>query len=47
LGILSGYLPFKADLWPVVIRNKVKAKFVDINLVAFERGCSLAATVAK
>jgi len=38
LGVLSNYAPFPVDLWQEMIRTKVKAKFVDINLTAFERG---------
>lgn len=38
LGVMSNYAPFPVDLWQEMIRTKVKAKFVDINLTAFERG---------
>lgn len=38
LGVLSNYLPFEKDLWLEAIKNRVKAKFVDINLTAFEQG---------
>ena len=38
LGVLSNYLPFAKDLWLEAIKSRVKAKFVDINLTAFERG---------
>ena len=38
LGILSNYLPFEVDRWNDVIKKKVKPRFVDINLSAFERG---------
>jgi indolepyruvate ferredoxin oxidoreductase beta subunit len=38
LGVLSNYLPFENELWTDVIKKKVKARFVDINLQAFERG---------
>ena len=38
LGVLSNYLPFDNELWRDVIKTKVKAKLVDINLAAFERG---------
>ncbi len=38
LGVLSNYLPFGNELWTDVIKKKVKARFVDINLQAFERG---------
>jgi indolepyruvate ferredoxin oxidoreductase beta subunit len=38
LGVLSNYLPFADDIWTDVIKRKVKEKFVDINLAAFNRG---------
>ena len=38
LGVLSNYLPFDTDLWTAVIKAKVKAKFIDVNLAAFDRG---------
>ncbi|MEW5795204.1 MAG: indolepyruvate oxidoreductase subunit beta [Candidatus Zixiibacteriota bacterium] len=38
LGVLSNNLPFSELQWSEAIRNRVKAKFVDINLAAFERG---------
>ena len=38
LGALSNYLPFDMDLWTAVIKAKVKAKFIDVNLAAFDRG---------
>lgn len=38
LGVLSNYLSFEAGLWDQVIKTKVKPKFVDVNLVAFDRG---------
>ncbi len=41
LGILSNYLPFALDQWKEVIKTKVKARFVDINLSALERGRSI------
>lgn len=41
LGILSNYLPFALDQWNEVIRAKVKARFIDINLSALERGRSI------
>lgn len=41
LGILSNYLPFERTTWDDVIKAKVKAKFVDINLKAFEQGYAL------
>ncbi|MCK4302362.1 MAG: indolepyruvate oxidoreductase subunit beta [candidate division Zixibacteria bacterium] len=41
LGILSNYLPFALDRWNEVIRAKVKARFIDINLSALERGRSI------
>ena len=38
LGILSNHLPFTAQQWFDAIKKRVKAKFVDVNLAAFERG---------
>ena len=38
LGVLSNYLPFPKDLWQDVIQKRVKEKFVEINLEAFNRG---------
>lgn len=38
LGVMSNYLPFEKELWLDTLKSKVKAKFVDINLTAFERG---------
>ena len=38
LGVMSNYLPFDMAVWQEAIRTRVKAKFVDINLQAFDRG---------
>lgn len=38
LGVMSNYLPFPADLWVDMIKSKVKEKFVEINIEAFNRG---------
>lgn len=38
LGVMSNYMPFEKELWTDVIKSRVKAKFVDINLTAFDRG---------
>lgn len=38
LGVASNYLPFAAENWTDVMKSKIKAKFVEVNLVAFERG---------
>jgi len=38
LGILSNYMPFPSELWLDVIRSRVKERFVEINLQAFNRG---------
>lgn len=38
LGILSNHLPFTSQQWFDAIKKRVKAKFVDVNLAAFERG---------
>ncbi|HQO03471.1 MAG TPA: indolepyruvate oxidoreductase subunit beta [Spirochaetota bacterium] len=42
LGILSHYLEFSLDQWTAAIRGMVKGKFVDMNLLAFEKGRALA-----
>ncbi len=42
LGAISNHLEFENSLWEEVIRKKVKAKFVDMNLKAFARGKELA-----
>ncbi|HOP08063.1 MAG TPA: indolepyruvate oxidoreductase subunit beta [candidate division Zixibacteria bacterium] len=41
LGVLSNHLPFDLSLWQETIKTKVKPKFVDINLQAFDRGRAL------
>jgi len=46
LGILSNHMSFDQNLWSEVIKARVKAKFVDINLVAFERGRTFVKTAA-
>jgi indolepyruvate ferredoxin oxidoreductase, beta subunit len=38
LGVLSSLLPFERDIWLQTIRKKVKERFVEVNLKAFERG---------
>ena len=38
LGVLSNYMPFEMELWLDVIKNRVKERFVDINIKAFNRG---------
>ena len=38
LGVMSNYLPFEIDIWTDVIRKKVKERFVDVNIAAFNRG---------
>jgi len=38
LGVLSNHLPFEKARWQDAIKARVKAKFVDINLAALERG---------
>ncbi len=38
LGILSNYMPFPSDLWIDVIKNRVKERFVEINIKAFNKG---------
>ena len=38
LGVLSNYLPFEKAEWEKAIHSRVKAKFVEVNLAALERG---------
>lgn len=38
LGVLSNYLPFTKEQWIEAVRKRVKAKFIDINIAALERG---------
>ena len=38
MGVMSNYLPFEIDIWTDVIRKKVKERFVDVNIAAFNRG---------
>lgn len=38
LGVLSNHLPFSVADWTEVMKSKIKARFVEINLVAFEHG---------
>lgn len=38
MGVLSNHLPFSVEDWTEVMKSKIKARFVEINLVAFERG---------
>jgi indolepyruvate ferredoxin oxidoreductase beta subunit len=38
LGIVSNHLPFAPEIWTDSLKSRVKARFVDINLRAFERG---------
>ena len=42
LGMVSDFLPFKKKTWLDTIKARVKEKFVEINLAAFERGLALA-----
>ncbi len=38
LGVLSNYMSFDKQAWLETLKTKVKGKFVDINLKAFEAG---------
>ena len=38
LGVLSNYLPFSKEQWLGAVRKRVKTKFVEINMTAFEKG---------
>ncbi len=41
LGALSQMLSFDRDLWITALKNMVPAKFLDVNLKAFELGCQV------
>jgi len=41
LGTLSNYLEIPKSLWTEVIREKVPKKFLELNLNAFQAGCSV------
>jgi len=41
MGVASNCLPFEKKLWMEVIKKRVKAKFVDINMEAFDRGLKI------
>ena len=47
LGVLSNHLPFSVEDWTEVMKSKIKARFVEINLVAFERGRAISLAAAK
>lgn len=47
LGILSNYMPFPNELWLDVIRSRVKERFVEINIQAFNRGRDVKLSVAE
>jgi len=47
LGVASNWLPFRLDVWEEMIRTKVKARFVDINLEAFYKGRELSTEPVK
>ncbi|MEW6411522.1 MAG: indolepyruvate oxidoreductase subunit beta [Candidatus Zixiibacteriota bacterium] len=47
MGVMSNYLPFDSELWLDVIRKKVKPKFVDVNVEAFNRGRQIQLSTAK
>ena len=38
LGVLSQYLDFTLEDWHNAIRSQVKEKFIDLNIVAFDKG---------
>ncbi len=38
LGVMSNFMPFNEERWKNVIKRRVKERFVEINLAAFERG---------
>ena len=46
LGVLSNYMPFTKDQWQEALKARVKPRFVEINLKAFDRGRELSLSVA-
>jgi indolepyruvate ferredoxin oxidoreductase beta subunit len=47
LGVLSGHLPFPQEQWSETMQAKMKAKLVEINLRAFQRGREIQLTSAR
>ena len=43
VGTLSPYLPFPVSVWEEAIRESVPAKFIDMNIAAFQRGREISA----
>jgi len=46
-GTLSTLTPFSAELWQQAMRERIAAKFIDLNLKAFEAGRARGATSAS
>ena len=42
LGVLSRFMDFEKSSWDRAIQENVKAKYVDLNIVAFEKGKEIA-----
>jgi indolepyruvate ferredoxin oxidoreductase beta subunit len=47
LGVLSNYLPFDVELWHETMRAKIKAKFLEVNLIAFGKGREILLSTVK
>lgn len=47
LGILSNFMPFPTELWIDVLRSRVKERFVEVNIKAFNRGREVKLSPAK
>jgi indolepyruvate ferredoxin oxidoreductase beta subunit len=47
LGVVSNYMPFPVEAWTETMKLKVKAKFVEVNLKAFQRGRELQSDLVK
>ena len=47
IGVLSNCLPFEKQIWVDTIGSKVKERFVEINLKAFDRGRALSSSAVK
>ncbi len=47
LGVLSNHVPFGVELWLDAIKRRVKERFVDINLKAFDYGRQISLSEVK
>jgi Pyruvate/2-oxoacid:ferredoxin oxidoreductase gamma subunit len=47
LGVLASYCTLPVECWEQALRTAVKARFIDLNLAAFQRGRALASAAAR